>query len=492
MNGKAGSMTVNVAPTVAIYLLNQKRKTLALMEGRFQLRIVIAADASFAPAEHQLERVKGAVVVVEAAGAPVVQPAPEAAEAAEAVAEDDEEEAAEAAAPADTGEEASKRSRRRRPRRRRRTDEETRPLPAQDEAGGDAARPVAAEAAEEAVAGADAEEADADAEAAGADGEAEGQAEAGPQGDARKRRRRGKRGGRRRPRRDDHETVEAAAVDAEDASTEGAGLEETGAEDEPLPLAGAAESGDDTRAETDVGSEMVAEGEHAAAEGDEPDAAWPAEPVPPQEDDAPPFAADDTTAETNADAAADTAERLDAWEPAPVAEAEVELETVEAGEAEGGDIGAEAAETEVEAVEIEVGADEAAAASGEATSAEEERRPSDAFEIVSYPQESVPAWHPGHDGTQPEEPRQEPLPGEERLDAHDAGHAADTSVPTEAGNGDGNGNGNGRDPEDERHSEPAEHGETGDDQPAARTEVIRVGGDGSQAGVPAAGVGGSA
>ncbi|HRK95998.1 MAG TPA: ribonuclease E/G, partial [Rhodospirillales bacterium] len=84
LKAKGGSVTVTAAPTVAMYLLNQKRKTLALMEGRFQLRIVIAADASFAPAEHQLERVKGAVVVVETAGTPVVQPAPEAAEAAEA------------------------------------------------------------------------------------------------------------------------------------------------------------------------------------------------------------------------------------------------------------------------------------------------------------------------------------------------------------------------------------------------------------------------
>ncbi len=138
LKAKGGSVTVTAAPTVAMYLLNQKRKTLAQLEIRFQLRIVIAADGSFAPAEHRLERVKGAVVVVETAGAPAVEPA-----AAEPVAEEEEAVAEvaepvaeeEEAAPAG-GEDASKRTRRRRPRRRRRSDEETRPLAA-DEAGGE-------------------------------------------------------------------------------------------------------------------------------------------------------------------------------------------------------------------------------------------------------------------------------------------------------------------------------------------------------------------
>ncbi len=89
LKAKGGSVTVTAAPTVAMYLLNQKRTTLARMEARFQLRVIIAADNAYAPAEHRLERIKGAVVVVETAGAPVAEPAAEAPEApAEATADE--------------------------------------------------------------------------------------------------------------------------------------------------------------------------------------------------------------------------------------------------------------------------------------------------------------------------------------------------------------------------------------------------------------------
>ena len=365
LKAKGGSVTVTAAPTVAMYLLNQKRTTLARMEARFQLRVIIAADSSYAPAEHRLERIKGAVVVVETAGAPVAEPAAEAAEPAAEAAGDEEEAAAAAEAEAETaaapaaGEEG-KRSRRRRPRRRRRSDDETRAQPPAEaeETGGESREPAAAGAEEEAEAEA---EADAEPLAAEADGDGEGQAESSAQAEARKRRRRGKRGGRRRPRRgDQEETLPAGA--AED------GAELPAAEAEGV-IAIATTSGEEAGGEgadeahgydPDVEREPTEETHPAEAT-----AFLPGEPQPP------------LIEEVGGE---------QAFEPLVADEGEpVEAEAEARGEAEH--------EAEHEAgPEAEPEAPQGAEAEEGAVAETREERPTESFEIVSYSADTVGSW----------------------------------------------------------------------------------------------------
>ncbi|MGZ9034425.1 MAG: Rne/Rng family ribonuclease, partial [Rhodospirillales bacterium] len=424
LKAKGGSVTVTAAPTVAMYLLNQKRKTLAQMEMRFQLRIVIASDNSFAPAEHRLERVKGAVVVVETVGAAVAEPA--AAEPAEEAVADEEEEEEAAAPPPASGEEAGKRPRRRRPRRRRRSDEETRPPASPAETSGEAEELAAAEAGgEETEAEAEAGSADAEGESEG-EGEGESQGELNAQGDARKRRRRGKRGGRRRPRRTDQEPVEAQADDA----------------------GGEAEADITSAAATD--EEAPAE-EHAEAEERQEAAA--VEAPSPEPDDAPLFAAADAT------------EGDQPFDPAPADEHDVDEHQVDEGEA------GEREADEGDAREVDAGR--------EASAEAEHRR--DAFEIVSYSSETMPAFEAGRDDAAAVEPRT----GEQDEPQVDEAHAGDDAVASPSTSGDGNGAGNGHDRDEEPAGEPEGNGAAArEEQPAARTEVIHVGGDGSQPGVP--------
>ncbi|MDZ3837234.1 MAG: ribonuclease E/G [Rhodospirillales bacterium] len=452
LKAKGGSVTVTAAPTVAMYLLNQKRTTLARMEARFQLRVIIAADNAYAPAEHRLERIKGAVVVVETAGAPMAEPAAEAAEPAAEAAADEEEAAAEAeaegaAAPA-AGEE-SKRSRRRRPRRRRRSDDETRAQPpAEAEETGEHREPAA-------VAGAEAEaEAEADAEplAAETDGDGEGQAESSAQAEARKRRRRGKRGGRRRPRRGDQE------------ETLPAGAAEDGAE---LPAADEAEG---------VVAIASASGEEAGGEGAEeaygyePDADHePSEEARPAEDAA--FLPDEPQPPVIEEVGGEQA-----FEPLVADEREpVEAEAEAGGEAEHE---AEHAAEHAAGPEAEPSAPQGAEAEVEERAEAEtrEERPAESFEIVSYSADGVGSWE------QREDHPAEPSPGEEAASHDDAPEQGD-AAPAQAPSGDGNGSGNGREAAEPEHEEGDEN--AADVQAAARTEVIHVGGgDGAQPGAP--------
>ena len=197
VRGRNAEVSVTVPTAVALYVLNNKRASLADMEARYGFRVVLVGDDSVLPSDMRIERVPappgeaaGASAGAEAEAAP--GPADEAA----------------------GGEAARERPRRRRSRRK----------------GADrpaAAAPPEADAAEAAEA---AEAADAPTEAApGADGEA-------ADGAASRRRRRGRRGGRKRSARSDRGAAEAPAEEAEGAP--GAGEAESAPRETPPADAG--------------------------------------------------------------------------------------------------------------------------------------------------------------------------------------------------------------------------------------------------------------
>ncbi len=216
------ALTVSVLPDVALYLLNQKRRTLVEMESRYEAVVTILSRLDAVEPAFETARRVDADEEAEA----VVERRDEEAEAADKVGDDD-----------------GRRSRRRRSRRRRPEDE--------------AADTEAAAVDETALADADADsdsdaaaddDADTDQEAVETQGEADereaDEREADDRQDdtdddgrsGRKRRRRGKRGGRRRSRRGEDETdatadsVEAAEAGEEAASDEApASSRETGA-----------------------------------------------------------------------------------------------------------------------------------------------------------------------------------------------------------------------------------------------------------------------
>ncbi len=132
----------------------------------------------------------------------------------------------------------------------------------------------------------------------------------------------------------------------------------------------------------------------------------------------------------------------------------------------------------------------------------------DAFEIVSYSEAAAPSWRPAE--SQPAEPRHgvaiveghDAEPAGEHAGEPDGGRADAAAAPAEIdvhdgrGDGNGNGSGNGWQHEEAHRAEAAEEATeeaaeearereaVGQDQPSARTEVIRVGGDASQPGAP--------
>jgi ribonuclease E len=452
LKAKGGSVTVTAAPTVAMYLLNQKRTTLARLEARFQLRVIIAADGAYAPAEHRLERIKGAVVVAEIAGAPAVEPAVEAPELAPEAADEDDEAAdeTEAAVPAAAaaGEE-SKRSRRRRPRRRRRSDDEARPQLPVAETSGEAGELVAAGAEEEPAEA----EGEGEATAVEADGEGEAQEETAAQAEARKRRRRGKRGGRRRPRRDQEETQPAGALETgtEPPDVDAASVIAIATPRDEEPEA----AGD----EPDAGGE-TAEETHPAEAG----ALLPADPQPPVIEEVgggqafEPLVADDgETVEAEAEAETEAG-----------VEAEHEAEYAAAREVE--------QETEHEAPQGAEAEEDARAGAQAEEPVEPVERPAEGFEIVSYSADRVGAWE------QREEHPAEPHDGEEAA-SHDREPEEGDAAPVETSSGDGNGSGNGREAVEPEHEEGEDN--AAEVQAAARTEVIHVGGgDSTQPGAP--------
>jgi ribonuclease E len=190
---RSAEICIYVPTTVALYILNQKRDSLAQIEARYGLRVMVASDDALIPPNFRLERLR-------AYGAAEVPAVPRSIQA-PTLAEDDEEVVAEdeeVEAPGSSGEQTEaadredaeeERGRKRRRRRRRRPDEarETRAAPAPatataEETGGPGGGPAR-----------NGEDRDSDAE--------------------RRRRRRGRRGGRVRGRREGAEPVAAETIE---------------------------------------------------------------------------------------------------------------------------------------------------------------------------------------------------------------------------------------------------------------------------------------
>ncbi len=207
MRRRSAEIQVAVPSSVALYILNQKRATLADAERRYHFRVTITEDDSLIPPNLRLDRVRAFTPAELAAlPPPVTQPTPtfveeeddEAIEEEEAFAEETTAEPGESAQerePHPAGDEDGRGSRRRRRRRRRRGGEEGRgraPGVAGDggEQAFDEARALSVE-----------EIATGEAAIDVPIGEATGEAEhTNGDGGQRKRRRRGRRGGKRRRR----------------------------------------------------------------------------------------------------------------------------------------------------------------------------------------------------------------------------------------------------------------------------------------------------
>jgi ribonuclease E len=176
---RVSEVSVAMPPAVAMYLLNQKRRSLLAIEDRYGMSVGIAEDPSLVPPDHRIERLR-----------PFISRPEE--EVTEAEEEPEAEPTDEAAAAADR--EEAKRGRRRRPRRRR-GEEEAQPYEDVEEAVG---TDVDTEAVEEAI-----------------EEEPGLVAEDGVEQPGRRRRRRGKRGGRRRARMPDQPRGTEAATPEE-------------------------------------------------------------------------------------------------------------------------------------------------------------------------------------------------------------------------------------------------------------------------------------
>jgi ribonuclease E len=202
---RSAEICIYVPTNVALYILNQKRESLAQIEARYGVKVLVARDDTLIPPAFRLERLRAYIT----GEAPLLRPIQ-----APTLADEDEEEDIEdtAEAPAEATEETDaeqggedERGRRRRPRRRRRTKEqrEARPAAAPEPAAPEPPVPAAAE---------------------GSDAEREAENE-------RRHRRRGRRGGRR-PRREDAAEDAAPASAAETIEILPAVAEPTGEADD--------------------------------------------------------------------------------------------------------------------------------------------------------------------------------------------------------------------------------------------------------------------
>jgi len=227
---RSSEITVTAATSIALYILNQKRDALAIMELKYGLRVFMHADDSLTPPEHRLERIR-ARQPDDVAAAPVsaerifaeTDRALEAqdADTAEELDEDENDEAddtgTESASPdapqgqTGNGDRGEGGRRRRRRRRRRGGNGEGRGE------GFEITLPQSA--AEEQSAGQDLDD-EGDDEDEGDEAETGAQAHDGngENGEGRKKRRRGKRGGRRRARQREDGSEQQA--DADEAATE--------------------------------------------------------------------------------------------------------------------------------------------------------------------------------------------------------------------------------------------------------------------------------
>jgi ribonuclease E len=185
MRRRSAEVCVYVPTTVALYILNHKRDSLAQLEGRYGMHVLMAQDDALIPPAFRLERLRA----YGPSEAPVAIPAPltQAPEIDEEEPEDEADEVVDAGAQRPGREADEERSRGRRRRRRRRHEDEAAdrspapPTPAAEALEDEAGERIAVTASE-----------------AGAAPNAEQEAEV-----ERQRRRRGRRGGRRRVRRED-------------------------------------------------------------------------------------------------------------------------------------------------------------------------------------------------------------------------------------------------------------------------------------------------
>ncbi len=208
---RSAAMTVFVPPPVALFILNQKRQSLAELEARQGFRIYVSADEALVPPEFRIERMK-ALAPGDARPAPVVQPSPPLVETEvepEIEAQEEAEEAVEETpverAPVERNGRPENGGERRRGRRRRRRGRERHG--GEDHRGGEMPREPSGEHRPSEEAGAPAqtredraEEATDRSESSAAAPTSESPGTAGEGDQARRRRRRGRRGGRRRRR----------------------------------------------------------------------------------------------------------------------------------------------------------------------------------------------------------------------------------------------------------------------------------------------------
>ena len=204
MRRRSAHLVVHVPTEIALYILNNKRRTLAAMETDYEFTISLTGDDSLIPPDHRIERVKSQSTEEsrEAAAKAGKARADKEKAGEERAGEERQEQAA-----ADGEEETGKRRRRRRPRRRKRSDEEASASEAVEAAG----REQAAQTSNE------------------PSGKPSGEAKAADGGGEEdetptKRRRRGRRGGRRRGRKSveqtDGETTAAGSDQGEAAMAE--------------------------------------------------------------------------------------------------------------------------------------------------------------------------------------------------------------------------------------------------------------------------------
>jgi len=114
---RSSEITVTTHPDVALYILNQKRTELLLIEGRYGFRVFLQSDAALVPPAIRMDRVKSEVPIEIPAALPAPvedEPALEADEETGEETEDTEQEAADRESREEGGDEARRRRRRRR------------------------------------------------------------------------------------------------------------------------------------------------------------------------------------------------------------------------------------------------------------------------------------------------------------------------------------------------------------------------------------------
>jgi ribonuclease E len=280
---RSSEITVSAATQIALYILNQKRDALAIMELKYGLRVFMHADDSLIPPEHRLERIRArgpeddrpvAAISAEKVFAETdraLEAEDEGTDEPDDLdADEGEETVAETAGERPQGNGDRDRDGRRRRRRRRRRNGESRFEVGPESRALDAAEAQLPTTLADGTDGDDEEDEDGSGDDAGDEGGDDadngiGEARAdgnGDNGDARRKRRRGKRGGRRRARQREAGPNGEEFAGEDGAVDYGAGDDDTGGDDT---------GGDDTG--DDVGPAAALDDGETAGEEAEPVAA---------------------------------------------------------------------------------------------------------------------------------------------------------------------------------------------------------------------------